>query len=219
MSILTTRMYQPHPGRFPDFVDNVAFGGKMSADAGARNYQLTVPVTAGAVSSVAIVTYEADSWAHAGAVERRARTDPRVQEAWTREGGADAAQSLTGVYAAMEIPVEGVGDAGEPLPIVACQYWHAKDGRIAESVEGSLEALAMSSRLGATNVRLFHQSIGGEETGALFSMLDFEDLEAHGRFLDASIADEELQGLAARLTGSDGPSGQWQYLLMERIPL
>jgi hypothetical protein len=79
MTVLTTVMVTLKPGRFEDYLENMAKPAKPIVEGiGLRNYRVFAGFYAGEATGQVVVVNEADDFAAAGAATDKALADPRI---------------------------------------------------------------------------------------------------------------------------------------------
>ncbi|HAM01254.1 MAG TPA: hypothetical protein DCQ30_03355 [Acidimicrobiaceae bacterium] len=94
-----------------------------------------------------------------------------------------------------------------------------KPGRYEDVLSLSLEAVKIHERLGVPVPRITTATVAGEASGLCVFSTEHDDVDAYGRFAEATAADPELQTLVTRAQAADAPSVVEQTSLAFEVPL
>jgi hypothetical protein len=90
---------------------------------------------------------------------------------------------------------------GDEVTVSLVTTWQVAPAKLPEFIALGPDAKRSSLALGASSYRGFRTRVGGANTGAFISVIEFANNEALGRFLDTSPNDAEFSGLVAQASG------------------
>jgi hypothetical protein len=84
---------------------------------------------------------------------------------------------------------------------------------------GRFEDVLAMERLGARDQRLLLATVSSAMYGGIVASGEFEDLEAWGAFMDATLADEEIMAVMSQLQGENNPYLTHSLSVVAEIPV
>jgi hypothetical protein len=203
------------PGRFQDYVDNVARPAKAASEkAGVKNYRLLAGLVAGEQTGMLVISTEADDFASAGAASDKAFADPVIRKAMAL--GDDSPMTGYQISQWLVVPVDN-GQRGANRPVVQTVTMQLKPYRFEDHLADNRKAKPILESYGAQNYQLLVALMGGQWTGTVVIAFEFDNLAAQGAYNDKILADPEI--LKLMTPGPDSPQSGFQASLFVEIPL
>jgi hypothetical protein len=215
VTVLTTSVVTLKPGRFQDYVDNIAKPTKAAAEkTGAKNYRLLAGVMAGEQTGMLVISIEADDFASAGAAAGKAFADPVIQKAMALGDDSPMAGYQNSQW--LVVPLDN-GERGANRPVVQASTIQVKPERWEDFLADARKVRPMLASYGAQNSLLVVSLMGGQWTGSVVMTFEFDDLAAQGAYTDKIVADQEIARMM--MPGPDSPHSGFQSSLFVEIPL
>jgi hypothetical protein len=215
MTVLTTSAVTLKPGRFQDYVDEVARPAKAASEkAGVKNYRLLAGVMAGEQTGMVVISTEADDFASAGAASDKAFADPVIRKAMSL--GDDSPMAGYQISQWLEVPLDN-GQRGSNRPVVQTVIMQVKPDRWEDFLTDTRKAKPILEGYGAQNYRVLVALMGGQWTGTVVITFEFDDFAAQGAYNDKILADPEITRLMT--PGPDSRHSGFQSSLFVDVPL
>jgi hypothetical protein len=215
VAVVTASVVALKPGRFQDYVDEVARPAKAASEkAGVKNHRLLAGLVAGEQTGMVVISTEADDFASAGAASDKAFADPVIRKAMSL--GDDSPMAGYQISQWVEVPLDN-GQRGPNRPVVQTTILQVKPDRWEDLLNNARTAKPILEGYGAKNFRELVALMGGQWTGTVVTTFEFDDFAAQGAYNDKILADPEIVKLMR--TGPDSPHSGFQSSLFVDVPL
>jgi hypothetical protein len=219
MTIIRTWTVRPQFGRFDDTLAMLTEVAKIVERHHGTEMLLTEAGAAGSNAGSLVLSCEFPDFSTYGTFVDEMKADGEVDAYMRRARAADAPYALVSALLASEVPLDRTSPRDERGSVLFAYSGRSHPGRFDDTRHLAAEAFDLIERHGATRCRLVQIGPGGELSGLLVAITEFEDMHAYGAATDAFNADPAGMQLLARL---DTPHSPIQFLsssLYTRVPL
>jgi hypothetical protein len=219
MTVIRTWTVRPHFGRFDDTLAMLTEAAKIVERHHGTEMLLTEAGAAGSNSGSLVLSCEFPDFATYGTFVDEMKADDEVNAYMRRARATDAPYALVSALVASEVPLERGAAQGGRGTVLFAFAGRAHPGRLADVRRVTSEAFDILERHGATRCRLLQVGPGGELSGTLVSITEFNDMHAYGVAIDQFNVDPAGMQVLAHVEGSGSPIQFMSSSLYTRIPL
>lgn len=221
MAVVSVVSWQVKPGRREDFLASARESKAVIEPLGVnlRSIRLFFGVVAGPNSGIHRVSFEYDDLASWAATVEREAQDAGFAALVEKGSSPDSAATLSSRALLTEIGpgiAPGSAAGGSVRRVVTGRV---KPGRMADYLARSADINQYVLRSGALSVRRFMALVAGENSGTVFSIVEYADMNAFAAAWQTRSADPEWPALVEAVAGADGPVVPRSHSLATEIPL
>jgi hypothetical protein len=203
MTVVSVFIGQPKPGRHDDVMAINDKSRKVLERHGAKNIRILVGAVSAAAYGSVINSSEYDDLEAWGAFYDEVMADDELLTIMHQAMGADTPFLTQSMQYVTEIPLGRT--RGPNGKIVATYVSTPVPGRYEAAIAFANQAYDGLERVGARNCRLFTQQASGVQPELLVSTMDFDNMRAYGKALEAFLLDPAGQRVIATTQSSDAP--------------
>jgi hypothetical protein len=219
MTVIRTWTVRPQFGRFDDTLAMLTEVAKIVERHHGTEMLLTEAGAAGANSGSLVLSCEFPDFTTYGTFVDEMKADGEVDAYMRRARAADAPYALVSALVAAEVPLDRTSTREGRGTVLFTYTGRSHPGRFDDTKRLACEAFDLIERHGATRCRLLQIGPGGELSGTLVAISEFDDMHAYGAATDAFNADPPGMQLLARLDAPGSPTEFLSSSLYTRIPL
>jgi hypothetical protein len=203
VTVVNVFIGQPKPGRYEDALEMNRASKKLLERHGAKNHRILVGAVSGANYGSIVNSSEFDDLESWGTFYDGIMGDDELLAMQAQAQGANTPYLSQSVSVGTEVPMgRKRGDNGH---IVAAYLSAAVPGRFEAAIALGAQFFDLMERHGARNCRAFQQPANGVLPDVLIAAMDFDNMRAYGRAMNALMSDPAGQLLALVTQGSDSP--------------
>jgi len=203
MTVVNIYSGQPRPGRYEDALEMNRASRKVLESHGAKDHRIFVGTVSTAAYGLIINSCEFDDMETWGTFYDAVMVDEEVQHMLNQVKGENSPYATQTMSVASEIPL---GRQRGPKGNVVSVYLSAPvPGRYPASLALGEQAFDLLERHGARNCRLFQQQANGLQPDVLAAIMEFDNMRAYGKAMDAFMSDPAGRSIVELTQSSDNP--------------